>query len=92
MSMYISLEQNIVLSLNIFKVYLNKCTIYMHLFIENCINKDVIANLTSDLMKELIPQVGLRIKFNKKWQEHFKKIEDITNVGVHLSLNFLINI
>jgi len=64
----------------------------MHLFTENCIDKDAIANLTSDLIKELIPQVGFRIKFNKKWQEHFKKIEDITNVGVHLSLNFLINI
>ena len=60
----------------------------MHLFTENCIDKDAIANLTSDLIKELIPQVGLRIKFNKKWQEHFKKIEDITNVGVHLILNF----
>jgi len=34
----------------------------MHLFTENCIDKDAIANLTSDLIKELIPQVGLRIK------------------------------
>jgi len=43
---------------------------YMHLFTENCIDTDAIANLTSDLMKELISQVGLRIKLNKKWQEH----------------------
>ncbi|CAL1685105.1 unnamed protein product [Lasius platythorax] len=47
-------------------------------FEENCIDKDSMANLTSDLIKELIPQVGLRIKFNKKWQEHFNKIEDVT--------------
>ncbi|XP_029666681.1 uncharacterized protein LOC115237645 [Formica exsecta] len=48
-------------------------------FEENCIDKDSIANLTSDLIKELIPQIGLRIKFSKKWQEHFNKVEDVTN-------------
>lgn len=65
---------------------------YMHLLTENCIDKDSIANLTSDLIKELIPQIGLRIKFSKKWQEHFNKVEDVTNVGIHLIVNFLINI
>ncbi|XP_024877873.1 uncharacterized protein LOC112458459 isoform X2 [Temnothorax curvispinosus] len=37
------------------------------------------ANLTPELMKELIPQVGLRIKFRKKWQEHFKTTENVTS-------------
>lgn len=43
------------------------------------------ANLTPELMKELIPQVGLRIKFCKKWQVHFKTTENVTSVRTHFS-------
>lgn len=61
------------------------CThiMYVHYFTDNGIDKDSIAHLTPDLMKELIPKVGLRIKFNKKWQQHFSKAEDVTHVCLY---------
>lgn len=44
--------------------------------------------LTPELIKELIPQIGLRIKFNKKWEKHFKNIEDVTLVRTYYKLFF----
>jgi len=67
--------------------------VYEHItdiFIEKCIDKDAMTGLTSNLIKELIPQIGLRIKLKKKWEKHFNKINNVTSVCTHFIILFFL--
>lgn len=59
----------------------------MAYFTENGIDPSVLSKLSQDMMKELIPNIGLRIKF----LDNFEKYLQISNVqDVDLSVSILL--
>ncbi|XP_066595383.1 uncharacterized protein [Prorops nasuta] len=55
-------------------------------FTENCIDQDALQKLTPQIIKELIPEIGLRTKFLMKWQQMFP-IESSNKENVILDTN-----
>lgn len=51
-------------------------------FLENAINDENFPDLTSELIKEMIPQIGLRIEFLKKWMKF--KPKETSNVSIQI--------
>lgn len=61
------------------KLYLQVSFFNVHA--DNDIDSAALQHLTATLIKELIPKIGLRIKFMKKWEEHFKRSQDASRNG-----------
>lgn len=52
-------------------------------FLENVITDANLPELTPELIKEMIPQIGLRMEFLKKWTTEFKT-EKMSHVNAHI--------
>ncbi|XP_039309196.1 uncharacterized protein LOC105204400 [Solenopsis invicta] len=52
---------------------------------ENAITDDNFSELTPDLIKEMIPKIGLRMEFLKKWKAVFKTELDVTDSSADTS-------
>lgn len=53
--------------------------IYFCFFVytEQAIDITILKSLTPDIIKELIPTIGLRIRFTMKWEEHLGISKDV---------------
>ncbi|CAH0563124.1 unnamed protein product [Brassicogethes aeneus] len=68
--------------LKYFHVYQNQSVDLMHdLYEVNEIDEEAISLLTESEIAVLIPQIGKRLKFNKKWKEHFQVKNNSSLIG-----------
>jgi len=50
---------------------------YFWIYTAQAIDITLLKSLTHDLIKELIPNIGLRMRFTIKWKEHFGISNDV---------------
>lgn len=59
-------------------------------FLENAITDENLSDLTPELIKEMIPKIGLRMEFLKKWMAVFKTELDVsTHIYVYVEKRIL---
>lgn len=59
----------------------------LHDFIENAIDDDNFLKLTTDLIKELLPKIGLRLHFLENWMSTYGQ-QEVGNKSVSITSMF----